>query len=615
MKRLLILLLILLQVASLLGCDRQDGLANQETARSETTESTETESTTEDTQQSTEDTTITEPAPPEPADEEFVLIADYIPSAKLEIAYATENNFTGQKIYAFSETYLRYGTVKKLKQVSDELEKFGVGLIVWDAFRPLSAQAKLWEIRPNARYVSNPVTGKRTHSRGNTVDVTLYDLTTGKMMPMPTEYDNFTKLADRDYNDCDEPVAANARLLEQTMEQCGFAPYEEEWWHFTDTVDYPVDEQFDPGAPLLWTPNCDEYISLRDEKDNTIAEIPKGAALQLKSWTGKLAKVSYEGAEGYVWANYIMPYDEAFMAKSLDIVAPTSTYTYSQMVKDMAALREKYPSLVTVSSIGTSELGADIPVMLLGDPNAPYQVLLQGAIHGREHMTAWLLMAMADYWLDNSLFSYGNVCYHIIPMTNPDGVAISQNQTLNEAQHEIYLSDYAYGFTAESESSYARNWKANGLGVDINRNFPSGWETINNRLLPSSELFQGIQPFDSAEAAALRDYTLLYPFNATVNYHAFGSIIYYQYGNKEPVNSQSSSLASAVRRTTGYPLVGSSGVAAAGYKDWAMDELGIPSITVEIGVTAAPLSYREIYSVFARNLGALPSVAMWLQRQ
>lgn len=613
MKRLLILLLILLQLVSLLGCDRQ----TEGKTPTDTMETSETETVTEDTQQSTEDTTETdtsEPAPPEPAAEEFVLIADYIPSAKLEIAYATEDNFTGQKIYDFSETYLRYGTVKKLKQVSDELEKFGVGLIIWDAFRPISAQAKLWEIRPNARYVSNPVTGKRTHSRGNTVDVTLYDLTTGELMSMPTGYDNFTKLADRDYSDCDVTAAANALLLEQIMEQCGFTPYEQEWWHFTDTVDYPVDEQFDPGV-LLWTPNCDEYISLRDGNGNTIAEIPNGAALQLKSWSGKLAKVSYEGTEGYVWSNYIMPYDEEFLAKSLDTVVPTNTYTYSQMVADMAALCEKYPSLVTVSSIGTSELGVDIPVMLLGDPNAPYQVLLQGAVHGREHMTAWLLMAMADYWLDNSLFSYGKVCYHIIPMVNPDGVAISQNRTLNDAQREIYLSDLAYDFTTQSESDYAYNWKANGLGVDINRNFPSGWETINNRLLPSSEGFQGLQPFSTAEAAALRDYTLLYPFKATVNYHAFGSIIYYQYGSKEPVNSQSSSLAGAVKRTTGYPLVGGSGVAAAGYKDWAMDELGIPSVTVEIGVTAAPLAYRELHSVFARNIGALPAVAMWLQRQ
>lgn len=614
MKRLLILLLIVLQIVGLCGCAQQDIKADEESAYTETTGTDQSA-----TEESEQDTTKTEapetPVIPEPADEEFVLIADYIPTAKFEIAYATENNFTGRRIYEFTETYLRYGSVKKLMQAGEKLAERGFGLIIWDGFRPVSAQAKLWEARPNPNYVSNPVTGKRTHSRGNTVDVSLYDLTTGQAVPVPTEYDNFSHCADRDYSDCSEQAAANARLLEQIMEECGFAPYFEEWWHFSDSTDYPVEEIFDPGMPTLWTPNCEEFISLRNGSGDVIAEIPKGAAIQLKNWNGKSANVIYDGQEGYVAPNFIMPYDEDYMSGSLDTVKLTNVYTYSQMVADMQTLQEKYPGKVTISSVGTSELGADIPVMLLGDVNAKYHVLLQGAIHGREHMTAWLLMAMADYWLDNSLFSYGNICYHIIPMANPDGVAISQTQTLNDAQREIYASDLAYGFTAESEGRYAYLWKANGLGVDINRNFPSGWETINNRLLPSSESFQGIEPFSTVEAAALRDYTLQYPFQATVNYHSFGSIIYYEYGTKEPVNTQSRSLASAVNRVTGYPLVGSSGVAAAGYKDWVMDELGIPSITVEIGTTAAPLSYREIYNVFARNLGTLPAVAKWLQRQ
>jgi len=616
MKHVLILLLAFLMVVSLCTCAKQNTAPSEEISTSETEESVFVS--TDDAQQEVTDTTESkepeEILPPEPADEEFVLIADYVSDVKFEIAYATENNFTGRKIYEFSETYLRYGTVKKLKQAAGKLGESGLGLIVWDGFRPVSAQAKLWEFCPNARYVSNPVTGRRTHSRGNTVDISLYDLVTGEPVPVPTGYDDFSHRADRDYSDCDETATANALLLEQIMEECGFSPYFEEWWHYSDSTDYPVEEYFDPGMPNLWTPNCKEFISMRDGSEKVIAEIPKGEPVQLKGWTDKSAKVCYNGTEGYVSANFIMPYDEGYITKTLDTVAPTSVYTYSQMVADMSGLQEKYPDKVTVSSIGMSELGADIPVMLLGNVNAKYHVLLQGAIHGREHLTAWLLMAMADYWLDNSLFSYGNVCYHIIPMTNPDGVTISQNKYLNDTQQEIYLSDLAYGFTTDGESRYAYLWKANGLGVDINRNFPSGWETINSRLLPSSEGFQGTEPFSSAEAAALRDYTLRYPFDVTLNYHAFGSIIYYEYGNKEPVNSQSESLASAVKRVTGYSMHGSAGVAAAGYKDWVMDELGIPSITVEIGTTQPPLDYREIYNIFARNLGTLPAVAKWLQR-
>lgn len=183
----------------------------------------------------------------EPEDGDFVRILDYIPTARVELAYATENNFTGCRIYDFTEAYLRYGTVKKLMEVSRELEELGIGLIIWDAFRPVSAQAKLWEICPDPTYVSHPVTGRRAHCRGNAVDVSLYDLRTGEYLPVPTGFDDFTACADRDYSDCSEEAAANAVLLEKTMEKYGFTAYFAEWWHFSDSEEQPVEEDFDPA--------------------------------------------------------------------------------------------------------------------------------------------------------------------------------------------------------------------------------------------------------------------------------------------------------------------------------------------------------------------------------
>ena len=554
--------------------------------------------------------------PREPEDTDFVRIADYIPTARVELAYATVNNFTGCRIYDFADAYLRYGTIRKLVKVSEELAEHGVGLIIWDGFRPAAAQAKLWEICPDPTFVSHPVTGKRTHCRGNTVDISVYDLKTGEDLPVPTGYDNFTAYADRDYGDCSEDAAANARLLEQIMEKHGFTPYFAEWWHFADTEEYPVDEYFNPAIPTLWSANCNAYISLRDVPGGAvIAEIPKGAAVELQSWEGKYAEVTYRGMEGYVLNNYIMPEDASYFAETLDTVVPTNVYSYEQMMEDMDALRNQYPDEVTVSSIGTTELGRDIPVIRLGDLNARYHVLLQGAIHGREHLTAWLLMATADYWLDHGILGYSDVCYHMIPMTNPDGVIISQTGLLNDAQYEIYLSDKENGYTTRSESSYAERWKANGEGIDINRNFPAGWELIHDRPGPSSQKYQGTKPFSAAEAVALRDYTLKFAFDATVSYHATGSLIYYSYGDQEPVNTKSKSLAKAVREISGYDLASSNGIDGAGYKDWVMEQLGIPSLTIEIGCEEAALAQREIYSIFARNYRVLPAVARWLQMQ
>ena len=624
MKRLILFALLVSFALSLSACTFPE---YQETAlgftiqfRDPTIDSTipETEIETEATEALTSPTELPEETypPREPDDEDFVRIIDYIPTARVELAYATVNNFTGYRIYDFTDSYLRYGTIKKLVMVSEELAEQGIGLIIWDGFRPAAAQAKLWEICPDPTFVSHPVTGKRTHCRGNTVDISLYDLETGEDLPVPTGYDNFTAYADRDYSDCSEDAAANARLLEQTMEKYGFTPYFAEWWHFADTKDYPIDEFFNPAIPTTWSANCNEYISLRSTPGGeVIAKIPKGATVELQSWDGKYAEVTYKGREGYVLTNYIMPEDASYFAETLDTVVPTTVYSYAQMIEDMETLRSQYPDVVTVASIGTTELGRDIPAIRIGDLNARYHVLLQGAIHGREHLTAWLLMAIADYWLDHGILGYGDVCYHIIPMTNPDGVIISQTGKLNDAQHEIYLNDKENGYTTRSESSYAELWKANGEGIDINRNFPAGWELIDDRTGPSSQQYQGKKPFCAAEAVALRDYTLKYAFDATISYHATGSLIYYSYGEKEPVNTESKSLARAVREISGYDLASSNGIDGAGYKDWVIDTLEIPSLTIEIGCEEAALAEREIYSIFVRNYRVLPAIARWLQMQ
>ncbi len=552
----------------------------------------------------------------EPEDADFVRVVDYIPTAQQDLPYATVNNFTGQRIYDFTDAYLRYGTVKKLMQVCAELETQGLGLVIWDGFRPVAAQAALWEICPDPNFVSHPVTGRRTHCRGNTVDVTLYNLQTGKELPMPTGFDNFTAYADRDYSDCSPEAAENARALEQVMAKYGFSPYFGEWWHFADTQDYPIDEHFYPGTPALWRANCEEYISLRQSPEGTVlAKIPKDGLMQLEGWQGKYARVKYDGQTGYVLANYILPQRENYLEDALTTVTVTHMYSYEQLLSDLTALQAQYPGLAAVDSIGVSALGREIPVLRIGNENAKYHVLLQGAIHGKEHLGAWLLMAMADCWLQRDLLSYGDICYHIIPMANPDGVILSQTGHLTEQQMDIYRSDKENGYTTAPEDVYAANWKANGLGTDINRNFPAGWEAIDERTAPSSQQYRGTAPFSAPEAAALRDYTLRYDFDATVSYHATGSILYWAYGDKQPVNSQSKALAQAVEVVSGYDLAGNQGVDGAGYKDWAMDRLEIPSITIEIGCADAPLAQREVASIFLRNYRVLPAIARWLQHE
>lgn len=183
----------------------------------------------------------------EPEEDDFVRVLDYIPSARQALAYATTDNFTGQVIYEFTDVYLRYGTVKKLAAVAAELEEQGLGLLIWDGYRPVYAQAKLYDVCPNPTYVSPPGVGNQNHCRGRAVDITLVELETGEELEMPTGFDDFSDYADRDYSDVSPTAAANARLLEEVMTEQGFRGYSAEWWHYNDTDTYPIEETFDPA--------------------------------------------------------------------------------------------------------------------------------------------------------------------------------------------------------------------------------------------------------------------------------------------------------------------------------------------------------------------------------
>ena len=174
----------------------------------------------------------------EPEDDEYVLVNEYIPDIYVELMYATDNNFTGVRIYGFTDAYLRYGTVKKLANVQKELKEQGYSLKIWDAYRPFEAQQKLWEVYPDPTYVANPANGMKKHNLGGTVDITMV-AADGSIIPMPTEFDDFSLKADRNYSDIDnEEAVNNVMILQNAMENNGFTGYQGEWWDYSDTVEY-----------------------------------------------------------------------------------------------------------------------------------------------------------------------------------------------------------------------------------------------------------------------------------------------------------------------------------------------------------------------------------------
>ena len=241
----------------------------------------------------------------EPGD--FVKVKDYIPDIVVELKYATGQNFTGRVVYDFSEAYLRYSTVLKLMDVQAELREQGLRLKIWDAFRPLEAQEKLWEAKPDPNYVSNPWTGTNSHSRGHTLDVTLVNAE-GREVEMPTGFDEFSTFADRDYSDCTDAAAKNAMLLQEVMEKHGFKGLQSEWWHFSEEASYEIEKVFNPGVISLWRAECNEYINVRVSpkvSSQAITTIPDNDQFKVLGWVDGFAFIEYKDVRGYVNADYI----------------------------------------------------------------------------------------------------------------------------------------------------------------------------------------------------------------------------------------------------------------------------------------------------------------------
>lgn len=174
-------------------------------------------------------------------DNELIDLEEYIPGIKLDIKYATSDNFTGTRVYTMQKAYLVKEAAKALKKAQRELSKEGLGFVIYDAYRPYAATFYFREVYHDTTFVASPTTGS-IHNRGCAVDLALIDIKTGKYLVMPTEFDNFTEKAAADYPDLTEEQIANREKLRSIMEKHGFKINSDEWWHYNlkDNKRFPL---------------------------------------------------------------------------------------------------------------------------------------------------------------------------------------------------------------------------------------------------------------------------------------------------------------------------------------------------------------------------------------
>jgi D-alanyl-D-alanine dipeptidase len=166
---------------------------------------------------------------------ELVDLEKFIPGIVLDIRYATANNFTHAKIYNLAKAYARKPVAEALKRAQLEFGKMGLGIKIYDSYRPYSATVKFFELmNGDTTYVASPYHGSR-HNRGCAVDMTIVNLRTGKELAMPSLYDAMQKESWPSTPVADPEVRKNRDILITTMEKNGFKVYVTEWWHFDFT--------------------------------------------------------------------------------------------------------------------------------------------------------------------------------------------------------------------------------------------------------------------------------------------------------------------------------------------------------------------------------------------
>jgi g-D-glutamyl-meso-diaminopimelate peptidase len=334
---------------------------------------------------------------------------------------------------------------------------------------------------------------------------------------------------------------------------------------------------------------------------------------------------SFSGGPGMVGPSQGMPEPDNVVPGRIDYfsepvsnptVSVVEKYSYESMVSDLEKLKSRYGSHLQVNVIGTSHDGRNIYEAILGNPNAGKHVLIHAGIHAREYMTPLLVMKQLEYGLE--FYDRGSydgqplsgilqqVAVHFVPMVNPDGISLSQfgleairSEQLRQEIQQCYASDVALGRTSAAFDRYLMYWKANGRGVDLNQNFPAGWELIVGTPSPSYASYKGTGTLSEPETQALANLVNSRKWSATVSYHSMGNIIYWDYeGNR--VQQASGEITSLIEISTGYRAAGSSG--RGGFKDWTqIKEDPIPGVTIETGSVACPLPLSEYADIWNRN--------------
>ena len=291
-----------------------------------------------------------------------------------------------------------------------------------------------------------------------------------------------------------------------------------------------------------------------------------------------------------------------------EVVKTNLIYNYNLMISNINSLKKKYPFL-KVGEIGKSVLNRPIPYIKIGIGKK--QVLYQSSIHANEWITALLSMKFIEnfskaYSEDKNILGYRarnlfNDCsLYIIPMMNPDGVDLVTGRFRKYEKEYRKTKMISKNY---SNISFTSGWKANINGVDLNLQFPAGWEKAKEIKFsqgftsPAPRDYVGKEPLLEPESIALYNFTNKNYFRLTISFHSQGKVIYWRYLDYLP--EKSLEIAKQFSKISGYELDETPFISSfAGYRDWFIKKYNRPAFTVEVGVGENPLPILQFNDIY-----------------
>ena len=296
------------------------------------------------------------------------------------------------------------------------------------------------------------------------------------------------------------------------------------------------------------------------------------------------------------------------------IIETDILYTSQVNAETVALLKERYP-FIEVGSIGQSVLGRELLYMKLGTGRK--KVFYSGSIHGNEWITTPLLLQFVEdlaqaYEKEQTFMGvnvgilWKRVSLYVVPMLNPDGVDVV-NGALAEEEVRNKIEEIAKSYP---QIPYPSGWKANINGVDLNLQFPAGWDEARKIKFsqgytgPAPRDYVGEGPLTEPESLAVYNFTLEQNFDLILAYHSQGEVIYWKYLNYEPPRSRE--IALYFGEVSGYTVEETPQASGyAGYKDWFIQNFNRPGYTIEVGMGENPLPLSQFPKIYEDNIGIL----------